>query len=209
MAIKKSILLIFLLSTFLISNGQYLSRSELELLDTCYYCADWRKEERRDKDSVLVIRYFDESGQDRRVQELDRFGVCINLYHKDATGNMGGLSYSLYPDYSTSSYSLDGEGYGLFMKFSIDHKLTDIYYFNSYGHWHSQIMFDRDQRIKRKAQLSDTDPMVWHYWVYDKRGRVREEGFTYNQSKFGEWKYYNPKGRLVKTKDFGPRPVGK
>jgi hypothetical protein len=152
------------------------------------------------------VTFYDENDQDRRKQYFDNSGVCIFLYQKDAEGNGAGLSYRLGPKYSTIYYNFNGEGSGIGLSFSDDHKLIEMTFTNMYGALNSLIAFDSRQRITRKAELSDSDPYLWHYWVYDKKGRIREEGFTYNQAKFGEWKFYNRKGRMIKTKDLGPRP---
>jgi hypothetical protein len=153
-----------------------------------------------------VVTYSDANNQVRRTQFFDGAGVCIFLHQQDATGNGAGLSYELDSNYSTQYYAVEGEGSVFVLDFTDDHKLLEMKFYNMYGGLHSLIAFDNQQRIYRKAELSDTDPYLWHYWVYDKKGRIREEGFTYNQAKFGEWKFYNRKGRMKKTKDLGPRP---
>jgi hypothetical protein len=155
---------------------------------------------------LRTTTYFDESGQERRYQKFDCWGVCLFLFQLDATGNEFGLGYQLDENYSTLSYWINGGGTGVFYYFSSDQKLIEQSFSSSYGASHFHLNYDNKGRMKSKAEIVRGEAYLWHYWIYDKKGTLRKEGFTYNQAKFGEWKYYNRKGRMIKTKDLGPRP---
>jgi len=129
----------------------------------------------------------------------------LTLLHTDETGNQTGLNYALNSNYTTRSYCFHGGGFGIYHFFDEQQRLVEITYTHLYGVIDREIIFDKQGRILYQVEIDETDAYNWKYSVYDKRGRIREEGFKYNQTPYGIWKYYDRKGKLTKTKDFGDR----
>jgi hypothetical protein len=181
MDFRMIIFLFFFIGAFKQMAGQYLSRYDLESLDSCYYCENWRIEHGFSRDSLHTTTYFDENGRKRRYQEFDNLGVCLTLFQLDATRNESGLGYQLDANYSTLSYWINGGGTGVFYYFSPDQKLIEQSFSSSYGALHFHLTYDNKGRITSKAEIAKDDAYLWHYWIYDKKGTLRKEGFTYNK----------------------------
>jgi antitoxin component YwqK of YwqJK toxin-antitoxin module len=187
------------------AKAQFLTKHELEILDTCQLCSEWTKEEGIAFDTLRVMRYYDNKHILRRVEGINDLGdlVSVDTYEED--GRMGPLSYFLYSNGNVHSYGINNFCLESAYMFYPNGKIQEIWFQPKYADVVFIYFYSDKGYLQFKQEFDRWNDTVRYWWIYDRNGQLREEGFKKDGEPFGLWKYHNRRGKLKRTADFGPK----
>lgn len=152
------------------------------------------------KSYIDKINQFNDKGQKEGYWTEDRDFDTIELYYRN------GQKSGVFKSYSKKGTLLSFGEY-------IDGKITGTwYYFGDKGHL---MMIQKNFNINTDTVIIDNKkkylyPYKCYTISYYPSGIIKEEGILLwnddpimdDSREYGEWKYYNEKGELIRTKEF-------
>lgn len=155
---------------------------------------------------------------------FSQIGYIDKINKLNKNGHKEGLWVENYNSITNELYYKDGQKSGVFKSYTKKGKLSAIgeytngkitgtwYHFGDYGHLMS---IQKDFRINNNTVILDSGKRyVYPYKCYTinyyPNGVVEAEGFLLWEEdpemdtarEYGEWKYYDETGKLIKTKEF-------